>query len=49
MSSDPLTRRAFLVQALDGLPVRLRRSYLREAQAGVGFERFVTAFMTNPS
>ena len=33
---------------LDGLPVRLRRHYLREAPAGFGFERLATAFMNNP-
>ncbi len=33
---------------LDGLPVRLRRLYLREAPAGFGLERLTTAFMNNP-
>src|SRR4029077_11466048 len=33
---------------LDGLPVRLRRPYLREAPAGFGLERFATAFTNNP-
>jgi len=33
---------------LDGLPVRLRRPYLREAPAGFGLERLATAFMYNP-
>ena len=33
---------------LDGLQVRLRRPYLREALAGFGFERLATAFMNNP-
>ncbi len=33
---------------LDGLQVRLRRPYLREAPAGFGLERFATAFMNNP-
>ena len=33
---------------LDGLPVRLRRPYLREAPAGFGLERLATAFMNNP-
>ena len=33
---------------LDGLPVRLRRPYLREASAGFGLERLATAFMNNP-
>jgi len=33
---------------LDGLSVRLHRSYLREAPAGFGLERLATAFMNNP-
>ena len=33
---------------LDGLQVRLRRPYLREAQAGFGLERLSTAFMNHP-
>ena len=33
---------------LDGLRVRLRRPYLREAPAGFGLERLATAFMNNP-
>ena len=33
---------------LDGLPVRLRRPYLREAPAGFGLERLATASMNNP-
>ena len=33
---------------LDGLPVRLRRPYLREAPAGFGLKRLATAFMNNP-
>jgi hypothetical protein len=33
---------------LNGLPVRLRRPHLREAQTGFGFERLATAFMNNP-
>ena len=33
---------------LDGLPVRLRRPYLREAPAGFGLERLATAFMNIP-
>jgi len=33
---------------LNGLPVRLRRPYLREAPAGFGLERLATAFMNNP-
>jgi hypothetical protein len=32
----------------DGLRVRLRRPYVREAQAGFGLERLATAFMNNP-
>jgi len=32
----------------DGLRVRLRRPYLREAQTGFGLERLATAFMNNP-
>ena len=31
----------------DGLRVRLRRPYVREAQAGFGLERLATAFMNN--
>jgi hypothetical protein len=31
----------------DGLRVRQRWPYLREAQAGLGLERLATAFMTN--
>jgi hypothetical protein len=33
---------------LDGLQVRLRRPYLREAPAVFGLERLATAFMNNP-
>jgi hypothetical protein len=33
---------------LDGLPVRLRRPYLRETPVGFGLERLATAFMNNP-
>ena len=33
---------------LDGLAVRLRQPYLREAPAGFGLERLATAFMNNP-
>ncbi len=33
---------------LDGLHVRLRRSYLREAPAGFGLEPLATAFINNP-
>ena len=32
---------------LDGLPVRLRRPYLREAPAGFGLERLATVFLNN--
>ena len=33
---------------LDGLHVRPRQPYLREAMAGFGLERLATAFMNNP-
>ena len=33
---------------LDGLHVRLRRPYVREAPAGVGLKRLATGFMNNP-
>ena len=33
---------------LDGLHVRVRRPYVREAPAGFGLERLATAFMNNP-
>jgi len=33
---------------LDGLSVRLRRPYLREAPAGFGLERLAMASMNNP-
>ena len=33
---------------LDGLSVRPRRPYVREAPAGFGLERLATAFMNNP-
>jgi hypothetical protein len=33
---------------LDGLSVRLRRPYLREAPVDLGLERLPTAFMNNP-
>ncbi len=33
---------------LDGLPVRLRRPYVRAASAGFRLERLATAFMNNP-
>jgi len=32
----------------DGLQVRLRRPYSREAPASFGLERLATAFMNNP-
>ena len=32
---------------LDGLPVRLRRPYVRETPAGFSLERLATAFMNN--
>jgi hypothetical protein len=32
---------------LDGLRIRLRRPYLREALAGFGLERLATAFLNN--
>jgi hypothetical protein len=38
----------FSFSLLDGLPVRLRRPYLREAQAGFGLECLATAFTNNP-
>jgi len=38
----------FSFALLDGLSVRLRRPYLREAPAGFGLERLATAFMINP-
>ena len=34
--------------ALDGLPVRLRRPYVRAASAGFRLKRLATAFMNNP-
>jgi hypothetical protein len=40
--------RLFSFGLLDGLQVRLRRPYLREAAAGVGLSRFATPFMNNP-
>ncbi len=33
---------------LDGLPVCLRRPYLREPPAGFGLDLLATAFMNNP-
>ena len=45
-SSRPAGRFSFGL--LDGLPVHLRRPYLREAAAGFGLERRATAFMNNP-
>jgi len=38
----------FSLGLLDGLQVRLRRPYLREATASFGLERLATAFMNNP-
>jgi len=38
----------FSLGLLDGLRVRLRRPYLREAPAGFVLERIATAFMNNP-
>jgi hypothetical protein len=32
----------------NGLPVRLRRPYLREATGGFGLDRLATSFMNNP-
>jgi hypothetical protein len=43
---DPLA--VFSFGLLDGLHVRLRRPYVREAPAGVGLKRLATAFMNNP-
>jgi len=40
--------RLFSFGLLDGLQVRLRRPYLREASARFGLERLATAFMNNP-
>jgi hypothetical protein len=40
--------RLFSFGLLDGLHVRLRRPYVREAPAGFGLERLATAFMNNP-
>ncbi len=40
--------RLFSFGFLDGLPVRLRQPYVREASAGFRFERLATAFMNNP-
>jgi hypothetical protein len=33
---------------LDGLQVRLRRSYMRNATAGFGLERLTSAFINKP-
>jgi hypothetical protein len=38
----------FSLGLLDGLQVRLRRPYVREAPAGFGLTRLATAFMNNP-
>ncbi|MCE3224491.1 MAG: hypothetical protein K0S58_2671 [Nitrospira sp.] len=40
--------RLFSFGLLDGLQVRLRRPYLREAPAGFGPERLATTCMNNP-
>ena len=40
--------RLFSFGLLDGLPVRLRRPYVRAASAGFRLERLATAFMNNP-
>jgi hypothetical protein len=45
-SSCPAGRFSFGL--VDGLQVRRPRPYLREAPAGFGLERLVTAFMNNP-
>jgi len=36
----------FSLCILDALPVRLRRSYVQQAQAGCGLKRLATALMT---
>jgi hypothetical protein len=41
--------RFFSFGLFDGLSVRLRRPYLRKAQAGFGLGRLATAFINNPS
>jgi hypothetical protein len=45
----PFSRPAglFSFGLLDGLQVRLRRPYVREASAGFGLERLATAFMNS--
>ena len=40
--------RLFSFGLLDGLPVRLRRPYVRAASAGFRLERLATAFMNSP-
>jgi hypothetical protein len=40
--------RLFSFGLLDGLPVRLRRPYVREAPASFSLERLATAFMNSP-
>jgi hypothetical protein len=40
--------RLFSFGLLDGLLVRLRRPYVREASPGFRLERLATAFMNNP-
>ncbi len=39
----------FSLGVLDGLPVRLRRPYVREAPAGFDLTGLATAFMNIPS
>jgi hypothetical protein len=40
--------RLFSFGLLDGLPVRLRRPYVRATPAGFRLERLATAFVNNP-
>ena len=40
--------RLFSFGLLDGLPVRLRRPYVRATPAGSRLERLATAFVNNP-
>jgi hypothetical protein len=40
--------RLFSFDLLDEPQVRLRRPHFREAPAGFGLNRFLTAFMNNP-
>ena len=46
LSSRPAE--VFSLGRLDGLPVRLRRPYVREATAGFGLERLAKTFMNTP-